>query len=73
MDLIWLDEEPEQEMYTERLMRTMTTDGLILATFTPLQGLTPFVEHFLETAVMPDATGALKPAKDIFWPEGMSR
>jgi phage terminase large subunit-like protein len=44
---IWLDEEPELEIYTECLMRTMTTDGLVLATFTPLRGRTPLVLSFL--------------------------
>lgn len=46
-DLIWLDEEPPEDIYTECLLRTMTTDGLILLTFTPLMGLTPLVLSFL--------------------------
>lgn len=45
---IWLDEEPPQDVYTECLLRTMTTSGLVLMTFTPLQGLTPLVVEFLE-------------------------
>lgn len=72
--LIWLDEEPPDaaetaagggtpsgngDIYTECLLRTATTDGLIIATFTPLRGLTPFVDHFLETGVMVDAEGNL--------------
>jgi phage terminase large subunit-like protein len=35
-DLVWLDEEPPQEVYTECLLRTMTSDGCIMATLTPL-------------------------------------
>ena len=44
-------------------MRTATTEGLVIATFTPLRGLTPFLDHFLETAVMADADGHLVNAK----------
>jgi len=29
----WLDEEPDEEVYTEALMRTMTTNGVLLLTF----------------------------------------
>jgi phage terminase large subunit-like protein len=69
-DGIWLDEEPPDvtedassggtpsgngDIYTECLLRTATTDGLVIATFTPLRGLTPFVDQFLETAEMADA------------------
>ena len=63
---VWLDEEPpdggdaaeaqaqgSSEIWTECLLRTMTTDGLIIATFTPLRGLTPFLKQYLETSVMP--------------------
>lgn len=46
-DFIWLDEEPPEDIYTECLLRTMTTNGLILLTFTPLMGLTPLVLSFL--------------------------
>lgn len=50
MDWIWLDEECPQEHYNECLIRTMTTNGLIFNTFTPLQGLTPMVVRFAEKA-----------------------
>jgi phage terminase large subunit-like protein len=46
-DLVWLDEEPPEDIYAECLLRTMTTGGLLLCTFTPLQGLTPLVLQFL--------------------------
>jgi hypothetical protein len=51
------------DIYTECLLRTATTDGLIIATFTPLRGLTPFVDHYLETALLCDSTGLLINAK----------
>lgn len=47
IDFIWLDEEPEASVYTEALMRTMTTEGSLILTFTPLQGLSEVVLSFL--------------------------
>lgn len=46
---IWLDEEVPIDVYSECLIRLMTTRGLLLATFTPLKGLTEMVEAFLPT------------------------
>lgn len=46
-DWIWLDEEPPQEIYTEALIRTMTTRGLLICTFTPLNGLTKVALSFM--------------------------
>jgi phage terminase large subunit-like protein len=47
MDLIWYDEEPPMNVYVEGLMRTMTTDGRVMCTFTPLEGLSDVVVYFL--------------------------
>jgi phage terminase large subunit-like protein len=49
--LIWLDEEPPMDVYTECLLRTMTTDGMVMITFTPLQGLSEVVLSFLPGGV----------------------
>jgi phage terminase large subunit-like protein len=46
-DLVWLDEEPPMDVYAECLVRTMTTNGLVIATFTPLLGLSAVVLSFL--------------------------
>jgi len=46
-DLIWLDEECPLSIYTECITRTMTTNGLVMLTFTPLEGLTETVLQFL--------------------------
>lgn len=46
-DLIWLDEEPPLDVYTECLLRTMTNDGMVLLTFTPLLGMSEVVLQFL--------------------------
>ena len=47
-DLVWLDEEADREIYVECLLRTMTTNGILLLTFTPLLGVTDIVRDFLE-------------------------
>lgn len=54
-DFIWLDEEPPLDVYAECLIRTMTTDGLILLTFTPLEGMSDVVMNFLEEGQMPNS------------------
>lgn len=57
-DLIHLDEECDQDIYTECLLRTMTTDGRIILTATPLKGLTELMLQFLpELAPAPDEPG----------------
>lgn len=48
LEWAWTDEECPQDIYTECLMRTMTTNGVCWLTFTPLQGLTSLVVSFLE-------------------------
>lgn len=50
LDWAWLDEECPQDVYNEILIRTMTTNGIVFNTFTPLKGLTPQVVRFLEQA-----------------------
>lgn len=50
LDWVWPDEECPQEHYNEMLIRTMTTNGLVFNTFTPLKGLTPMVVRFAEKA-----------------------
>ena len=42
-DVILEDEEPPIEIHNENLMRTMTTGGIVLLTFTPLKGLSDTV------------------------------
>jgi phage terminase large subunit-like protein len=46
-EVIWLDEESSMEIYTECLLRTMTTKGLMILTFTPLLGISDVVKAFL--------------------------
>ncbi len=47
-DLIWDDEEPPMDVYQEQLLRTLTTKGLVLITFTPLQGMSEVVSSYIE-------------------------
>lgn len=46
-DVILLDEEPPMDIYTECLVRTMTNNGMIMCTFTPLLGMSEVVLYFL--------------------------
>jgi phage terminase large subunit-like protein len=55
-DLIWLDEEPPEAIYTECLLRTMTTEGVVMVTFTPLSGLSAVVLSFLPDGQPPAAS-----------------
>lgn len=81
---VWLDEEPpdatetntqggapsgDGDIYTECLLRTATTDGMIIATFTPLRGFTRFIADYLKTAVMCDVDGSVKNAQILMMGE----
>lgn len=46
-DGVWLDEEPPLDIYTECLIRTMTNNGILILTFTPLLGMSETVLQFL--------------------------
>jgi len=51
--VVWIDEECEPGIYSEVLMRTLSTvpgepNGIVLATLTPLWGMTSLVRDFLE-------------------------
>jgi phage terminase large subunit-like protein len=43
----WCDEEPPAAVYEEMLMRLMTVHGMMIGTFTPLEGLSSVVLKFL--------------------------
>ena len=51
VEFVWLDEESPESVYTECLMRTMTCDGQVILTFTPLQGLSDVVMSFLPNGI----------------------
>lgn len=61
--VIQLDEEPDsRDIYSECLTRTMTTNGIIICTFTPLLGLSEVVLSFLPGAKFPP--GGIGEVKD---------
>jgi phage terminase large subunit-like protein len=47
IDLIWCDEEPDEDIYSEAYARLGDRDGIIYTTFTPLQGMSKVVIRFL--------------------------
>ena len=46
LDVVWLDEEPPSDIYTEALTRTNATGGMVYMTFTPLLGMSDVVRMF---------------------------
>jgi phage terminase large subunit-like protein len=64
--IVWFDEEPPLEIYTEGLTRTMIvpgatpaerTTGMVISTFTPLNGLSQVVENFMPNGRIPENGG----------------
>jgi phage terminase large subunit-like protein len=45
--VVWLDEESNEGIRAECALRLMTTNGLLMETYTPLRGLTPTVLVYL--------------------------
>lgn len=56
-DWIWLDEEVDEGIYTECVMRTMRTSdfagGIVWLTFTPLMGISEVVQLYLPDGTTP--------------------
>lgn len=61
--VIWLDEEPPLDVYTECLTRTMIVPGrnaeekitgMVICTFTPLNGLSDVVINFMPEGILPE-------------------
>jgi len=46
-DLIWLDEEPDMQIFTQCITRTADREGMLYMTFTPEAGMTNVVNMFL--------------------------
>ncbi len=59
-DVIWLDEEPPLDVYTECLLRTMTNKGMVMLTFTPLLGMSEVVLQFLPDGQLKEQTEGSK-------------
>lgn len=76
--VIWLDEEPpdppvstdsaeDNDIYTECLMRTINADGIVIMSYTPMKGNTPFTDQYLDTASMIDVDGREAPAAQVLF------
>lgn len=50
--VIWNDEEPPVEVYGEQIIRTATTKGLMMLTFTPLEGMSDVVQQFQDAPLI---------------------
>lgn len=48
VDIIWCDEEPDEDIYSECLTRTNATQGITMVTFTPLKGRTALYMRFTD-------------------------
>ncbi len=46
--VIWFDEEPPADIWTEGLARTLDVQGLTYMTFTPLEGVSNVVLHYVD-------------------------
>lgn len=64
MHLVWLDEPCPELIYNECLIRTMTTNGKILHTITPKDGLTRLLADFLSNCDLLAGTESL-PGLDV--------
>ncbi|MGZ3770070.1 MAG: terminase large subunit domain-containing protein [Bdellovibrio sp.] len=67
IDVIWLDEEPPLDIYTECLIRTMTNKGMIMLTFTPLQGMSETVMAFLPNGQIKEKSAGNKFVVTATW------
>ena len=47
LDVVWLDEEPPMDIYSEALTRVAATGGIIYTTFTPILGISDVVGRFI--------------------------
>jgi phage terminase large subunit-like protein len=65
LDVVWLDEEPPLDVYAECLLRTMTTGGVLMLTFTPLSGLSDVVMRFLPDGRIHKANARRKGGKHV--------
>jgi phage terminase large subunit-like protein len=54
IDLVWFDEEPPPDIYSEGVTRTNATGGMSLITATPLLGMTEVVGQFYPEPDTPD-------------------
>jgi phage terminase large subunit-like protein len=69
MDVIWLDEECPYNIYSECLIRLMTTKGLLYLTFTPDKGLSETVLSFFEDGIVQEGGHGYRHVTTVSWDE----
>jgi phage terminase large subunit-like protein len=47
VDVVWLDEEPSRDIYSQAVTRTLDRKGMVYMTFTPEAGMTETVASFM--------------------------
>ncbi len=70
--VIWLDEEPPLDIYTECLLRTTDTEGgkdngIMMLTFTPLMGMSETVMSFLPGGAISNLESTTKAVVTATW------
>lgn len=53
--VIWFDEEPPLDIYSEAIIRTATTNGILMLSFTPLEGMSETVMLYMPDSMKPGA------------------
>jgi phage terminase large subunit-like protein len=48
LDMVWFDEEPPEDIYSEGLARISAKRGMVFMTFTPLMGMSDVVRRFYQ-------------------------
>ncbi len=62
LDFLWLDEECLDESFViEAITRTITTNGIVVMTFTPVDGMTPLIMRYMPERT-PPVDGVLRDA-----------
>lgn len=57
LHVVWFDEEPPEDIYSEGLTRTNATGGIVYLTFTPLLGRSKVVNMFLSDPDVAETLG----------------
>ena len=53
LDIVWFDEEPPEDIYSEGVTRTVARAGMTFLTFTPLLGMSNVVKMFNSVGIEP--------------------
>lgn len=65
VDVIWLDEEPDMDIYLECKARTLAVNGIMYTTFTPLQGRTALFIYMTDPATRKQRREVLMTFRDV--------